>query len=63
MSGRAGGKLKPLKVSELNAPKKEKKEDDEDDAAFKERKKAEAAALKEAREKGASLSLLQIPKC
>ncbi|KZP29900.1 translation machinery associated TMA7 [Athelia psychrophila] len=44
MSGRAGGKLKPLK-----APKKEKKEDDEEDVAFKERKKAEAAAMKDAR--------------
>ncbi|KAI0057118.1 translation machinery associated TMA7 [Artomyces pyxidatus] len=46
MSGRQGGKLKPLK-----APKKEKKEVDEDEAAFKEKKKAEADALKAAREK------------
>lgn len=68
MSGRAGGKLKPLKVlsrrnifSEsqlityifgLQAPKKEKKEETEDEIAFKEKKKAEQAALKEAREKG-----------
>jgi hypothetical protein len=72
MSGRAGGKLKPLKVCTqfagfrpsvpsltvfplsfvLQAPKKEKKEDDEDEKAFKEKKKAEQAALKDAREKG-----------
>ncbi|KAG2348585.1 hypothetical protein BDR05DRAFT_1056439 [Suillus weaverae] len=43
---RQGGKLKPLK-----APKKESKEEDEDDKAFKERKKAEEAALKVARDK------------
>lgn len=36
----------------LQAPKKEKKEEDEEDQAFKEKKKAEAALLKEAREKG-----------
>ncbi|KAI0320506.1 translation machinery associated TMA7 [Amylostereum chailletii] len=46
MSGRQGGKLKPLK-----APKKDKKDEDEEDAAFKERKKQEAAALKAARDK------------
>ncbi|KAK0210419.1 translation machinery associated TMA7 [Desarmillaria ectypa] len=46
MSGRQGGKLKPLK-----APKKEKKEETEDEVAFKEKKKAEADALKSAREK------------
>ncbi|KAF3286000.1 Translation machinery-associated protein 7, variant 3 [Orbilia oligospora] len=34
MSGRQGGKAKPLK-----APKKEKKELDDDDLAFKERQK------------------------
>ncbi|KAF8636692.1 hypothetical protein AX17_003497 [Amanita inopinata Kibby_2008] len=44
---RQGGKLKPLKV----APKKEKKEDAEEDKAFKEKKKAEAEALKAARDK------------
>ncbi|KAH7342054.1 translation machinery associated TMA7 [Rhizoctonia solani] len=43
MSGRQGGKLKPLK-----APKKEKKDEDEDDMAFKAKQKADAAALKEA---------------
>ncbi|KAF8688965.1 hypothetical protein RHS03_09373, partial [Rhizoctonia solani] len=43
MSGRQGGKLKPLK-----APKKDKKEEDEDDKAFKAKQKAEAAALKDA---------------
>lgn len=72
MSGRAGGKLKPLKVvkgvetwmitdylplSGLQAPKKEKKEETEDEIAFKEKQKAEQAALKEAREKGVCLSL------
>ncbi|CAK5264863.1 unnamed protein product [Mycena citricolor] len=46
MSGRQGGKLKPLK-----APKKEKKDDDEDDAAFKQKQKADAEAMKAAREK------------
>ncbi|KAF9036994.1 translation machinery associated TMA7 [Hymenopellis radicata] len=46
MSGRQGGKLKPLK-----APKKDKKEETDDEIAFKEKKKAEAEALKAAREK------------
>ncbi|KAK0502906.1 translation machinery associated TMA7 [Armillaria luteobubalina] len=46
MSGRQGGKLKPLK-----APKKDKKEETEDEIAFKEKKKAEAEALKAARDK------------
>jgi len=46
MSGRAGGKLKPLK-----APKKDKKEFDEDDLARKEAKRKEEAELKIAREK------------
>lgn len=46
MSGRQGGKLKPLK-----APKKEKKEETEDEIAFKEKKKAEADATKAARDK------------
>jgi len=53
MSGRQGGKLKPLK-----AAKKEKKEEDEEDKAFKERKKQEAEALKAAREKGAYMRKL-----
>ncbi|KAH9966500.1 translation machinery associated TMA7 [Russula dissimulans] len=43
---RQGGKMKPLKK-----PKKEKKEEDEDDIIFKEKKKAEADALKTAKEK------------
>ncbi|GAA95378.1 hypothetical protein E5Q_02032 [Mixia osmundae IAM 14324] len=43
MTGRAGGKAKPLK-----APKKEKREEDEDDLAFKAKQKADAAATKEA---------------
>ncbi|KAK1229075.1 Translation machinery-associated protein 7 [Marasmius sp. AFHP31] len=54
MSGRQGGKLKPLKGKVLNgcqAAKKEKKEEDEDDKAFKDRKKAEEAALKAAKDK------------
>ncbi|KAJ7349299.1 translation machinery associated TMA7 [Mycena olivaceomarginata] len=46
MSGRQGGKLKPLK-----APKKDKKEEDEDDAARKAKAKADAEALKIAKEK------------
>ncbi|KAF5386584.1 hypothetical protein D9615_001702 [Tricholomella constricta] len=46
MSSRQGGKLKPLK-----APKKEKKEETEDEIAFKERKKAEAEAMKAAKER------------
>ncbi|KAJ8507178.1 hypothetical protein ONZ45_g10428 [Pleurotus djamor] len=62
MSGRAGGKLKPLKVdllaSYLNpslilrkAPKKDKKEETEEDKAFKDKQKQEAAALKAAKDK------------
>jgi len=46
MSTRQGGKLKPLK-----APKKDKKDEDEDDAAFKAKQKAEAEALRAAKEK------------
>ncbi|TFY77083.1 hypothetical protein EWM64_g6927 [Hericium alpestre] len=46
MSGRQGGKLKPLK-----APKKSQKDEDEEDAAFKAKKKAEQDALKAARDK------------
>lgn len=43
MSGRQGGKLKPLK-----APKKKGSEfEDEEDAAFKAKQKADAAARKE----------------
>lgn len=43
MSGRQGGKLKPLK-----APKKKTNEfEDEDDAAFKAKQKADAQARKE----------------
>ncbi|KAG8711185.1 hypothetical protein FRC08_016216 [Ceratobasidium sp. 394] len=48
MSGRQGGKLKPLK-----APKKEKKEEDEDDLAFKAKQKADQAALKDAQARAA----------
>ncbi|XP_016892438.1 translation machinery-associated protein 7 [Cynoglossus semilaevis] len=40
MSGRAGGKKKPLK-----APKKQDKEMDEDDVAFKQKQKDEQKAL------------------
>ncbi|KIJ17103.1 hypothetical protein PAXINDRAFT_9958 [Paxillus involutus ATCC 200175] len=45
---RQGGKLKPLK-----APKKEQKEEDENDKAFKDKKKADEAAVKAAKDKGA----------
>ena len=65
MSGRQGGKLKPLKVL-LNlpviylwfklllsqAPKKERKEPDEDEKAFKEKQKADKAAFEAAKAKG-----------
>ncbi|GFX17026.1 hypothetical protein TNCV_4265521 [Trichonephila clavipes] len=47
MSGRQGGKKKPLK-----APKKEKSEN-EDDAEFKQKQKEQEKALKEARERAA----------
>ncbi|KAM0747384.1 translation machinery associated TMA7 [Meredithblackwellia eburnea MCA 4105] len=43
MSGRQGGKLKPLKSA-----KKDTKELDEDDLAFKVKQKADAAKLKAA---------------
>ncbi|KAK0537998.1 Translation machinery-associated protein 7 [Tilletia horrida] len=43
MSGRQGGKVKPLKQ-----PKKNTKELDEDDLAFKNKQKADEAARKEA---------------
>jgi len=46
MSGRQGGKLKPLK-----AAKKEKKDEDEDDATFKAKQKADAEALKKAQDR------------
>jgi len=46
MSGRQGGKKKPLK-----APKKESKELDEEDLAFKQKQKEEQAALKELQKK------------
>ena len=64
MSGRQGGKAKPLKVTMTHygtnsqllscpqAPKKEKKEEDEEDLAFKAKQKAAADALKAAKEKG-----------
>ncbi len=42
----------------VQAPKKDKKEETEDEVAFKEKKKAEADALKAARDKGMSLSIL-----
>ncbi|KAL1574089.1 translation machinery associated TMA7 [Candida albicans] len=46
MSGRQGGKAKPLK-----APKKKQQDFDEDDAAFKAKQKADAAAKKAMAEK------------
>ncbi|XP_077487916.1 translation machinery-associated protein 7 homolog [Amblyomma americanum] len=48
MSGRDGGKKKPLK-----AAKKDKKELDESDLEFKQRQKEEQKALKEAAAKAA----------
>ncbi|KAF9421056.1 Translation machinery-associated protein 7 [Podila epigama] len=48
MSGRAGGKAKPLK-----APKKKAVELDEEDLAFKARLKEEQAKLKEMQQKAA----------
>ncbi|KAF8604659.1 TMA7-domain-containing protein [Ceratobasidium sp. AG-I] len=57
MSGRQGGKLKPLK-----APKKEKQEEDEEDKAFKARQKAEAAALKDAQAR-ASKGEFKLSEC
>ena len=36
----------------MQAPKKDKQEEDEEDKAFKEKQKADAAALKAAKEKG-----------
>lgn len=42
MSGRQGGKAKPLK-----APKKKEQEYDEEDLAFKEKQRADAQAKKE----------------
>ncbi|ODV97439.1 hypothetical protein PACTADRAFT_49150 [Pachysolen tannophilus NRRL Y-2460] len=46
MSGRQGGKAKPLKN-----PKKKQQDFDEDDLAFKEKQKADAAARKALAEK------------
>ncbi|KAG8932665.1 hypothetical protein FRC02_000768 [Tulasnella sp. 418] len=52
MSGRQGGKAKPLK-----APKKDKKELDEDDLALIAKRKADADALKAAQARGMWFSL------
>ena len=46
MASREGGKKKPLK-----APKKEAKEFDENDLAFKQKKKEDEKAMKEAKAK------------
>lgn len=46
MSGREGGKKKPLK-----APKKDQKQLDEDDVAFKQKQKDQAKALNDAKSK------------
>jgi len=48
MSGRQGGKLKPLK-----APKKEKADETEEDKVFKAKQREEAAKLKDAQSKAA----------
>lgn len=41
-----------LLTETVQAPKKDKKDEDEDDLAFKAKKKADADALKAARDKG-----------
>lgn len=46
MSGRQGGKAKPLK-----APKKKQQDFDDDEVAFREKQKADAKAKKEMAEK------------
>lgn len=46
MSGREGGKKKPLK-----APKKASKEMDDDDVAYKQKQKAEQKAMEELKAK------------
>jgi hypothetical protein len=46
MSGREGGKKKPLK-----APKKQSGEEDEDDKAFKQKLKEQQKALEDAKNK------------
>ncbi|KAI8322968.1 TMA7-domain-containing protein [Martensiomyces pterosporus] len=48
MSGRQGGKLKPLKK-----PKKQANDMDDDDMAFKQKQKEEAAKLKDLKNKAA----------
>jgi len=48
MSGRQGGKLKPMKQG-----KKESKELDEDDVAFKQKQREEQKAMKDAQDKAA----------
>ncbi|XP_017580515.1 translation machinery-associated protein 7 [Pygocentrus nattereri] len=48
MSGREGGKKKPLK-----APKKQSKDMDEDDMAFKQKQKEEQKALESMKAKAA----------
>ncbi|KAK3807186.1 MAG: coiled-coil domain-containing protein 72 [Linnemannia elongata] len=48
MSGRAGGKAKPLK-----APKKKVNELDEEDVAFQAKQKADKARLEEMKQKAA----------
>ncbi|XP_022907606.1 translation machinery-associated protein 7 homolog [Onthophagus taurus] len=48
MSGREGGKKKPLK-----APKKDSKDYDEEDVAFKQKQKEQAKAMADAKAKAA----------
>jgi len=48
MSGRAGGKLKPLKT-----PKKKQEDEDEESIAFKQKQREDAAKLKEMQAKAA----------
>ncbi|KAJ3102585.1 Translation machinery-associated protein 7 [Phlyctochytrium bullatum] len=57
MSGRQGGKLKPLK-----APKKKGADMDEDDLAFKQKQKEEQAKLKELQAKASQKGPLKSGK-
>jgi hypothetical protein len=75
MSGRQGGKQKPLKVSTplvylwvvsishltvIQAPKKKTKEDDEETKAFKDKQKADAAELAAAKKRGKLYCFLRL---
>ncbi|UJR09894.1 hypothetical protein I4U23_014116 [Adineta vaga] len=57
MSGRQGGKLKPLKT-----PKKDSKELDDDDKAFKEKQREEQKKLEDAKKKATGKGPLKLNK-